>query len=280
MKRIRVLDISISALIVLLIAFALAPAVARLQRSPADAKCQSNLRQWAKAMDLYLADNYQAYPTNRAYPPGSVSVLVRFSPYNPPLIWPGNPFPLRFVSGPNWVESLFPYVQTSATKTGQDWTSFLRCPRAQNVADRSGSPGDQAFARINYAFNANLVEYHRSLVRNPVSLMMIRETDRRVNSILRPGNNTTGNSTTPPIAAFLTASDPAISPAGSVILPNQHAAGSYILFADGHIRHFTADYYPDTPAWDAETQRWYNFVYANPANDTERAHNKTIAITP
>lgn len=276
MKRMRVLDISMSALIVLLIAFTLAPAVARLQRSPGDAKCQSNLHQWAKAMDLYLVEYHQLYPTNRTTPlTGHVDAMVPI----PDNVVVGNQPPKRFVFGPNWVEALYPYIQASAGKTGQVWKSFRKCPNAQNLSDRTGGYAAQAYACMTYAFNGNLPESSSSLQRNPASLMMLRETDRRVNSILRPANNSTGNSTAPPIAPFLTASDPAMTSPG-IIVPNQHATGSYILFADGHIRYFTTDYYTDTPTWDPVTGQWYNFVYANPANDTERMHNKTIAITP
>jgi hypothetical protein len=275
MKRIRVLDISISALIVLLIAFALAPAVARLQRSPADAKCQSNLRQWAKAMELYLVDNHKTYPWQDVTHWLGAEPGVVLSPEDPPILNPDGTMK-RYVHGVNWVEALYPYVWASAAKTDQDWKSFRKCPNAQNKADTSGGLAATASARMTYVFNCNLIGFPGSLLRNPASLMMIRETDRRVNSILRPINiSMDGTAASVPRFAFLTNSDPF-----GGVLPNQHATGSYTLFADGHIRYFTTDYYPYTPTWDAVTGQWYNFVYASPANDTERAHNRTIAITP
>ena len=59
------------------------------------------------------------------------------------------------------------------------------------------------------------------------------------------------------------------------------------MFADGHVRHFTVDYYPEfvtnitaAKCWDPNTQQWYNYYFANPLTPDEIAKNKSIAITP
>ena len=54
MKRIRIVDVVVSTVTLVMVALALAPAVARLQRTSAEAKCQSNMRRWAQAIMLIL----------------------------------------------------------------------------------------------------------------------------------------------------------------------------------------------------------------------------------
>jgi prepilin-type processing-associated H-X9-DG protein len=62
-----------------------------------------------------------------------------------------------------------------------------------------------------------------------------------------------------------------------------HGDGSYIVFADGHVRFFTIDYYPKyaditaVRSWDAETQQWWNY---GPGSGRSAPYLKSIAITP
>lgn len=274
MNRIRTLDIVVLTLVVLLVASLLAPAVARLQRSPGDAQCQSNLRRWSNAMALYLGENNRRYPTNRMVSlPRPLNGCIQLTPDGQTQ----NGSPRRFQYGVNWVEALYPYIWAAAARTGQDWRSFRKCPNARDMLQIPNGPFAWS-SYITYAFNYNLVELPDSMLRRPGSLMMIREMDRRVNSLLRPANVST-NATVTPGCPFLTTTD-SYNMQPPATLPNQHSTGSYIVFADGHVRYFTTDFYPVTPVWDSDTQQWYNFVYPNPANDTERMLNRSIAITP
>ena len=270
--RFRPLDTIVLTLVVLLVAFMLAPAVARMQRSPADAKCQSNLRRWTQAMALYCRDNQGRYPTNRTTS-GNLSSSVQLTPDGAQ-----NPVGTqkRFAYGANWVEALYPYVQADAARTGQDWKSVRRCPNAQNIGEKPG--GIWAITSyMTYSFNYNLVEQQESMVRGAGSMMMFREMDRRVNSVLRPANLSPDQSSTPD-TPFLGTSDIWTLPSSTKA--NMHGSGSYIAFADGHVRYFTTDYYPKSCMWDADTQRWYNFVYSSPADDTQQRLNKSIAVSP
>ncbi len=271
--RIRLVDTIVLTLVVLLVAFMLAPAVARLQRSPADAKCQSNLRRWAQAMALYVRDNQGKYPTNRATYSCYLLSSIQLTPdgaLNP------DGTQKRFQYGVNWVEALYPYVQAGAAATGQDWQSVRQCPNARNAGEKPGGLWATS-SRMTYSFNYNLVEQPESLVRGPGSLMMFREMDRRVNSVLRPANLSC-DAVSMPDTAFLGTADNYVTPDYSY--SDRHGSGSYIAFADGHVRYFTTEYYPKTCMWDSDTLRWYNYVYPNPADDTQRRLNKSIAVSP
>ena len=264
MKRTRTTDIALSALIALLVCSALAPAFARMQRSSAEAKCQSNLRRWAQAASAYLADNHQRYPMNRTLA-GAVSHRVILSDET---LLDQNGDPVRFQYGVNWVEALYPYVEAAAGNTGQDWKSFRRCPNARDMVSWVN-------ARMTYSLNYNLVERPNAIVRDPSRLMMLRELDKLVGSDLRPSVQSL-DSTQLPLNAFLTTYDSAFLLATCKATdPNRHGAGSYICFTDGHVKYFTNDYYPSNGAgtWDPIDQRWYNLV----DSDTK---GRTIAITP
>ena len=257
-----------------LVCVTLVPAVARMKRDPADAKCQSNMRRWAQAMALYIADNDGRYPTNRTMT-GTMTYQVVLTPLDSPDY---NYREVRFLYGVNWVEALYDYVWDAADRTDQDWTCFMRCPNAKDITWPS-APVMEPYALMTYAMNYNLVEYWHPLVRNPQKVMMLREMDRRVVAHCRPINRTTGDGTANgvPRSPFLTRSDYVMSSAE--IDPNLHGGGSHIVFADGHVRHFTTDFFPgtyDMPCtWDSETQQWYNYVWDEPS-----VYNKSIAITP
>lgn len=294
MKQMRTLDLVMPALVVLLIGFLLAPAVARLQRSPAEARCQSNMRQWARAMVLYLDDNHQRYPTNRN-PQGFLTARV----YLTPLSADGtmqvgqDGKPIRFANGVNWVEALYPYIWTSAEKTGQDWKSFRKCPNTSTKTDPPSSvppPSASLSATMTYAFNLFLVEQPKGVIQNTANLMMLREMDRKINSCLRPTSPSIGSiqsisSTNPPENTFLVnAWDRALDQYIMNGKPNanQHDSGSYILFADGHVKWFGMSYMPASMAiadnWDANDSRWYNYNGTTTTVPVEL--RKTIAITP
>jgi len=272
LRRIALLDLVVAVLVALLVALALAPALARLQRSSGEAQCQSNLRRWSQAMALYVADNHGWYPTNRVASGTIVGAVTNKVSLTPDGQTDADGNPKRFASGPNWVEALYPYLWSAATKTGVDWKSFRVCPKA-TTRTTSGAGGPSSTSYMTYVFNINLVEQPSSLAQAPNTLMMLRELDCHVNSILRPINMSPDPSS-PPICAFLTNYDSILAP----VVPTTgkiHDAGSYIAFADGHVRYFTIDYYSKHPEYDAVDQRWYNYLTTG-----SPAVYKTIAITP
>lgn len=273
MRRFSIWDVIISVFALTVVCVTIVPAVARLQRTPEDARCQSNLARWAGAMQLYLSDWNGCYPTNRYKLPGGavgpVATNVPLSPYNPVN-------QQRFVSSFNWVEALFPYLIDGGRKTGRTYESFLACPKA------SGKwPPPSQTARVSYVFNYNLLEQPSVFNRNRAKLMLIRELDRLVDSCCRPNNNSTFNPSAGPQSPFLLIKDASFGATQNVNY-KLHSEGSHILFADGHVQYFGAEYFSPinsyslnpTQSWDPETQQWWNWVNKDPALD------KAIAITP
>jgi prepilin-type processing-associated H-X9-DG protein len=187
--------------------------------------------------------------------------------------------PIRYQYGINWVEALYPYIIESAGTTDTNWKDYRRCPNSTELSWPTIT-GSLPSTRMTYAFNFNLLEHQRGMISNTSNLMMLRETDRLVYSICRPTSESTGNEDVDPKWAFLTTCDGYIGQTN----PSRHGSGSYVAFADGHVSYFTTEFYPIytnyTQSWDPVSQQWYNFYYAEPANDTERMLNKSIAITP
>lgn len=107
-----------------IVADTLVPAVARLQREPADAHCQANLARITEAMAFYLYDNYGRFPTNRAFIGGGTSLgpviaTVKLSP---------DPVVQKFRYGVNWVEALYTYTKDRADRTDCAEASFCGMP--------------------------------------------------------------------------------------------------------------------------------------------------------
>ena len=274
MRKLTICDIIISAITLAVVSAALVPAIAVMQRSPQDAKCQSNMARWAEAMQLYIEDNDGSYPVNRLLPNHMLTYSVRLSPRE----FDENGDPIRFAYGINWVEALYPYVIKSAKATGRDWETLMKCP---NTGDLK-YPSTSQTARMTYVFNYCLLEQPYVVVRDGAKLMMMREMDRLMESVCRPVNDSTGNIATPPQSPFLTPRDYIMR--SSLLNHKLHGQGSYIVFADGHVKYFSEEYFPNyntiytalvaADSWDPETQQWWNWVNKGPALD------KAIAVTP
>jgi len=285
MKRLRIIDVAICAVVAVCVVAALAPALARTRRPADEARCMANLRKWGEAMELYLSDYGDRYPTNRIGTGGAIGVITTPIPLSRPDPIPPATEPPVFEYGINWVEALYPYIKVLAAGTGQDWKSFRRCPNATD--NHYPTSSHDLHWSMSYVFNGSLVELKRGLaMRDPRAVMMIREFGRLTVATLRPTNNSTGSSSTKPMYPFLSKTDAGI--AGDTANECQlHGGGSYILFADGHVRHFTLDYYPEyktmtaANAFDStDTYQWYNYYYANPATEEQKSKNRSIAITP
>lgn len=280
MRRISAVDAGVSLAVLVLVAATLIPAVARIQRSPADARCQSNLRRWAEAMALYCADNNWCFPSNRPRLTQGFGVVIPTVRLSPDEIDPATSKPMRFVYGITWVEALYSYLWDAADRTGQDWKAFRRCPNARNIT----CPNIPVMpnACITYTFNRCLVEQPFRVIRDPKVLMMMREFSRLTISMLRPVNDSTGNQSSRPQDPFASGRDYLIS--GDITAECKlHGEGSYTVFADGHVRYFTLDYYPQTGqitttnSWDPERMQWWNW---GPGSGKSPPLLKSIAITP
>lgn len=282
MKRLSLIDVVVLAAVVALVVFTFIPAVARIQRSYAEAKCQSNLYRWSEAIALYCADNAGRYPTNRSKSnPNMISFVVALSPPEP---LPGETQLPRHLYGINWVEALYSYMEDFGTRTDQDWRTFRRCPRSRRGTWPTPSASGYPYPCIDYVFNHNLAEYWAGLVRNPHKVMMLREFFKTTIAVLRPVNFTTGNSVTRPQYAFNNGDSHAtIGENNDPSLWKIHGDGSYIAFADGHVKYFSLDYYPPysqmnaSNSWDPETGQWWNYA---PGSNKPAELIRSIAVTP
>lgn len=235
--------------------------------------CTSNMQQIGKAIKQYLADWDYTYPTNRCWVSrgklGPVRDRVKLSPAE--VDDRGNP--IRFRHGVNWVEGLYGHIQ--GITNSKDASSVWCCPSASGRTYPAGSDS----AAVSYAFNRNLAEKPENVIRGASNLLLVREMDRRVDAVLRPANDSTGDSAAQPASPFLTTRDCKLGKTK----PDLHANGSNVLLADGHIRYFERPYFPDRYAredcWDSETQQWYNYG-PGAAREMPAKYIRSIAITP
>jgi len=97
--------------------------------------------------------------------------------------------------------------------------------------------------------------------------MMVREFYKTTIAVLRPTNNSTGNSTSRPQYAFNNGDMYATtSESNNPSIWKTHGNGSHILFAGGHVKLFNLTFFPKYRemtagnCWDSETGQWYNFA--------------------
>jgi prepilin-type processing-associated H-X9-DG protein len=227
--------------------------------------------QIGKAIWMYKADWNDTYPTNRAWTSpgklGPITPRVKLSPRD----MDGQGETMTFAYGVNWVESLYRYIENvtrggSLDGVGEVW----RCGSVTNP--------EISKAGTTYVFNRNLIEQRETNVRNRSNLMMIREMDRLVDSELRPINDSHRSSEHPPMSPFLTRRDPKYG----LTQPQIHGPGSFVLFADGHVKRYDSDFYPDAldaaHCWDGTTRQWYNLN--NSQANRPASSRLTIAVTP
>lgn len=284
MKRVLITDIVVVVAVAVLVTATLLPAIARMRRPVAEARCQSNLRRWAQAMALYCSDNNSRYPTNRNRSGGGVGNITpaaALSSDTPPF---GQTEPVRQRYSINWVEALYSYLEYFASRTDQDWHTYRRCPNASTSVWPTPNPATgYPYPCVTYVMNCNLVEYYPALTRNPRKVMLLREFWQTTIAELRPTNNSTGNSSIRPGYPFLNRDLRTLPPGYDESVYRLHSDGSCVAFADGHVCYFSLDYYPRYPditatnSWDSETQQWWNFA---PGSGKSAPYLKSIAITP
>ncbi|MCE5198238.1 MAG: hypothetical protein ABFD54_07575 [Armatimonadota bacterium] len=258
--------------IVIILAAVLLPTFKHSTGCNMGSNCQSNLKQIGNSFKMYLSDWNDTFPTNRRWNGNGIVSHVRLTTPdahgNPRVNADGKP--IRYEFGPNWVEALYPYVESLTKST--DATSVWKCV----VTCEKSYPEDSRTAAVTYAFNRNLVEKNEKIVRSSANLMMVREMDRMVDAELRPTNNSTWTSRRPPVSPFLTSRDCRIGRTEA----NLHGHGSHILFVDGHVKLISLNYTSMKPKYDNVQRQWFNFYKVKPANTIERTLNMSIAITP
>ena len=264
-----VIIFAIVSIFVLMTGAVLMPVFVRSDCAPSSS-CQSNMSQIGRALKMYLSEWNDRYPTNRRYLPngklGPVSARVKLTPAGST---DNSNKPERFRHGVSWVEALYPYVEAVSKESSGVWA----CP----AASKAKYPKNSNTAYVTYAFNRNLIERPEIAIHTASNLMVIRETDRYIDSELRPTNYSCGRSDVPPDSPFLTKHDSRIGET----MQDIHNNGSNVLFADSHVKLFLADSFPDErhitagKCWDAKDRRWYNSL-----DSKDQKNYKRIAITP
>lgn len=281
-KGFTLIELLVVIAIIAILAAILFPVFAKARKSAQASNCQSNLKQIGNAIKMYLSDWQDTYPTNHRLLGGQLTTTVDEQVALSPPDVDANGQPLRFVSGVNWVEGLYSYVE-QVTKQ-EDPSTAWRCQATSNKT----YPLNNATAAVTYSFNANLIENPEGVLRGAANLMMVRECDRLVNAILRPLADSYGGTAVVPSSPFLNTYDKRMQTTN----PIMHVNGSHILFADGHVKMFDYHYFDALDAdysskmaqhWDPETGQWYNYVFTQSEVDSKPALkpiNKAIAISP
>jgi prepilin-type processing-associated H-X9-DG protein len=166
-----------------------------------------------------------------------------------------------------------------------DASSVWRCQAASNVTFPAGS----TTAAVTYVMNLSISEQSEGIIKESANMYLVREMDRLLNSVCRPtngylvgtGGTSVGQPGTAPLFPLLAANNNGFS-SGTVVQNKLHGTGSHVLFTDGHVKQFPAQYFPLTysysQSWDTETSQWYNFRPGYGSVPT--ALRGSIVITP
>lgn len=268
--RADVVGVFVAFVIVCVAAAVLFPMFAQHGHTSLEADCQSNLMQIGRALKLYLADWHDTYPTNRVLLAngklGRVASHIKLTPADDKN---SDGTPARFRYGVNWVEALSPFMEQISMNSNGAW-------RCQSLGSQT-YPENSNTAAVSYAFNRNLIGRPEQAIHTASNLMVVREMDRLVDAELRPANYSCGLPDAPPDSPFLTTRDSRI---GST-KPELHSTGSNVVFADGHVKWFSAEWFPDQRhitaklCWDSKDRQWYNCL-----DPRKPSQYKSIAITP
>ena len=272
-KGFTLIELLVVIAIIAVLAAILFPVFAKARSAAKASNCQSNFKQIGNAIKMYLSDWEDTFPTNRPIVGGTLQpklFTVTLSEVDSDTY--GNP--VRFVNGLAWVEALYGHIEPAMGP--QEASSVWRCQAASNKS----FPLDHPIASITYVFNFTLCEKPEGIIKGSGNLMMVREVDRLVNSVCRPTNDSTGNQNIPPQNAFLDSKDEQFPDAS---LSKMHGTGSHILFADGHVKNFPLQFFPDdnltaATSWSSVTNQWFNYKQGAPG--VPSAQWETIAITP
>lgn len=256
--------------IVAILAAILFPVFAKAREAAKKSNCQANMKQLGGAFKMYLQDWKDTYPTNRTVGAnntvGTIATIVSLRP--------AIDLPAANNKGIHltWVEGLYPYMEPpSDLGNGKTDAGAWKC---QSASSRTPTGGGNVAATsyVTYAMNYYLCEQPEGIIKSSDRLMLAREMDWHLNSVLRP--MVPANATATPAGCFMRSGDPQFA-FGAPSQGKIHGDGSHILFADGHVKFYGLNMFPSTPEYDANDSQWYNFVVSGPA-----AIRKSIAVTP
>jgi len=270
-KGFTLIELLVVIAIIAILAAILFPVFAKAREAARTSSCQSNMNQIGKAVKSYMTDFEDTFPTNRPWTGLSSpnpNPHVDLSDPDATVQIGNSTEPLRFQYGPNWVEALYPYVE-KVGKPG-DNQSVWKCPATRA---RSVSVNPKVIWNSNtYVFNTQLLEQPESVLKTPGNTMMVREFECMAGALCRPLNVYSAGA--PPLNPFLLETDLAF-PSLKPMKYRLHNAGSHILFADGHVKFFSAALFPAVlkPAdnYDIAGGQWWNSL--NPTK-------KVIAVSP
>lgn len=257
--------------IIAILAAILFPVFAKARAAAQKSNCQSNMKQLGSAFKMYLQDWKDTYPTNRTVTGVNVGAIGSIVNLRPPVDLPANNNKGLHIT---WVEALYPYMEPPSDLGGGKTDAGAWVCRS---ATTRKYPATSATAIVTYAMNYYLCEQPEGIIKSSDRLMLARELDWHVNSVLRPMVPTVTTGNPAPMNAFMTNNDSVISFAGGATTGKIHGDGSHILFADSHVKFFGLSMMPRNGSleYDSVDGQWYNFV----ANGSY-AVKKTIAITP
>lgn len=266
-KGFTLIELLVVIAIIAVLAAILFPVFARARKAAQNSTCQSNMSQIGRALKMYLSEWHDTYPTNRIYSGTGMGSFLASVQLTPADTLDAQGQPKRFQYGVNWVEALYPYVEQISKDSSGAWL----CPAASNKCEKPGGPQALTSA-VSYTFNYNLLEQPEGIIKTAANLMVSREIDRKVNSVLRPATLSMDASSRPD-SAFLTTNDNYVTP--STTNPYQHNQGSNIMFADSHVKNYATDFMPKDCQWDVTDSCWYNNADAN-----NQKLYKTIQVSP
>lgn len=170
----------------------LLPVLSRVREEGRSAQCKSNLHQLGLAMQQYVDDN------------GKYPLWLTDSPP-----WAG--VPGTYISnGPGWAFRIKPYIGS---------LQVFRCPSKgeqagvkENIVETDGLVQTIGVHYTDYSFNANLSGLSSSLIKHPVNIVLLGDTN---SSITNSSAYSDGN---PPT------------------MRESHFDKSNYLFADGHVK--------------------------------------------
>ena len=202
-KGFTLIELLVVIAIIAILAAILFPIFQKAREAGRKATCQSNLAQIGKSIKMYLGDNEDTYPTNRWHPAYETSTSPS-NPYGYVSIWVALTCPdisALQEFGPNYVEGLSPYLEKLEDTRSTE--ALWRCPSAMDntygIARRPNPTRGSAASlpSVTYVMNWYLAEQVESAVTEVGMTLLMREADRRLQSMLRPYPQNPPNATSP-----------------------------------------------------------------------------------
>jgi len=244
-KGFTLIELLVVIAIIAILAAILFPIYAKAKESARKATCVSNMKQIGNAFRMYIGDYEDTFPTNRSWADASKSALgpiirevwLSLNTWDPD----GDQIPDRFEKGAPYVEGLYPYLERIVGS--EDPATIWKCPKAKastypKPSGRGGADTASSRAAVTYAMNFYMVEANEGMLKSTADVMLLREMDAKVNSILRPTETPVGAIDPAPNCPFLCSEADAYGIPKTELKPQMHANGSHLLFADGHAKYY------------------------------------------